>query len=263
MTALVAALVLTAGTVGPFVDFPATGFLVEKTRQGISLRGHVASDRARDELLAYADEAQIPIAQFESNRHIVLPDWWRAAMKRLLPLANALHSGDVLLTRTELAVRGAAAAGEPVADRLAQVRKVLPAGFVVSERITRIPIGRDEPICETLFSSLQKDALLFRRKSTAVKSEDHARLNRLAATLRRCPTIHIRITGHSDAFGTAARNQAVSEQRARGVADYLERLGVPTAQLTWQGRGDRDPAATNDTWEGRNLNRRVEIDRRN
>lgn len=261
MNLAVAVLLLAVGTAAPVSSWPSAGLVVEKSRQGLSLRGHLASERTRSDLVAHAENSGITVRHFEYGRHIVLPHWWLATVERIVALTEALHSGEIRLTRTSLSIRGAAAVDEPLEEKIAAVRDALPAGFSVATRVTRVPVTRQEAVCDSLFSSLSRAPLLFRRKSTVAKAEDHGRLNRLAATLRRCPTIRIRIVGHSDSFGMASRNQAVSEQRAEGVAAYLENLGVPSAQLAWEGRGDRDPFATNDTWEGRNLNRRVTIDR--
>ena len=261
MKLAVGLLLLAASAAAPVGDWPTTGFIVEKSRQGLSLRGHLASERAKTELVTRAAAAGATVKRFEYRRHVVLPNWWRGAVERTLPLAEALHSGEIRLTRNELTVRGAAAADAPVDQRIAALRDALPAGFAVSQRIARVPVAREAAVCDELFSSLSQEPLLFRRTSTVVKSEDHGRLNRLAATLRRCPGLRVQIIGHSDSFGLQSRNQAVSEQRAGGVAAYLEELGVGATQLTWEGRGDREPVASNDTWEGRNRNRRVTIER--
>ena len=263
MNLAVGVLLLAAGSAAPVSSWPTTGFVVEKSRQGLSLRGHLASERIKSDLAARAADSGVTITHFEYGRHVILPDWWQDAVERILPLSEALHSGEIRLTRTELFIRGAAAREEPLDEEIAALRIALPTGFTVSKRITRVPVTRAEAVCDALFSSLSREPLLFKRKSASVKTADHGRLNRLAATLRRCPAIRVRIVGHSDSFGLTSRNQVVSEQRAEGVAAYLESLGVAAAQLTWEGRGDRDPFATNDTWEGRNLNRRVTIDRVN
>jgi outer membrane protein OmpA-like peptidoglycan-associated protein len=81
----------------------------------------------------------------------------------------------------------------------------------------------------------------------------------LADALRDCPGNRVSVEGHTDAVGTDAYNQDLSERRARSVADYLVSRGVPASQLSSQGFGETTPIATNDTAEGRALNRRVEL----
>ena len=67
-------------------------------------------------------------------------------------------------------------------------------------------------------------------------------------------------TGHTDSVGTDAYNQALSERRAAAVKDYLVSKGIPSAKVTTIGKGESQPVATNKTAEGRQKNRRVDIE---
>jgi outer membrane protein OmpA-like peptidoglycan-associated protein len=69
----------------------------------------------------------------------------------------------------------------------------------------------------------------------------------------------IRITGHTDATGSSATNLELSERRAGAVKDYLVARGIDASRLVATGRGSAEPVASNDTEEGRALNRRTEI----
>ena len=71
--------------------------------------------------------------------------------------------------------------------------------------------------------------------------------------------MHVNIIGHTDNSGNDALNQPLSLQRAETVRDYLAARGVPSSQMTVAGRGSREPLAGNDTEQGRERNRRVEI----
>lgn len=67
------------------------------------------------------------------------------------------------------------------------------------------------------------------------------------------------IAGHTDAVGNEAYNRDLSEQRAAAVKAYLVAHGVEESRIRIAGYGEAKPRATNDTIEGRRLNRRVEI----
>jgi len=71
--------------------------------------------------------------------------------------------------------------------------------------------------------------------------------------------MQLNIIGHTDNSGNDALNQPLSLQRAETVRDYLAARGVPGSQMTVAGRGSREPLASNDTEQGRERNRRVEI----
>ena len=71
--------------------------------------------------------------------------------------------------------------------------------------------------------------------------------------------LRMEIDGHTDSIGTDAYNQKLSERRAKAVVNYLVKNGVDKARIKAVGFGESQPVATNDTPEGRQLNRRVEI----
>jgi OOP family OmpA-OmpF porin len=72
-------------------------------------------------------------------------------------------------------------------------------------------------------------------------------------------TAKIEIAGHTDAVGPEDYNQRLSVQRAEAVKSFLAERGVDAARITVVGYGELRPRDTNDTIEGRRLNRRVEI----
>jgi outer membrane protein OmpA-like peptidoglycan-associated protein len=73
------------------------------------------------------------------------------------------------------------------------------------------------------------------------------------------PSLKLAVEGNTDSVGTDALNQQLSEQRADGVRSYLTQQGVPEASTTATGYGKTRPIASNDTAEGRQQNRRVEL----
>ena len=84
-------------------------------------------------------------------------------------------------------------------------------------------------------------------------------LDTFAQGLLRNPMARVRIIGHTDSTGTDAINNPLSVNRAASVRDYLTARGVPSASITIDGRGSREPMASNASADGRARNRRVEI----
>ena len=72
-------------------------------------------------------------------------------------------------------------------------------------------------------------------------------------------TIKVQVNGHTDNTGTDARNNQLSLERAKAVADYLISNGIDAKRLAWKGFGASKPVAGNDTEEQRALNRRTEF----
>jgi OOP family OmpA-OmpF porin len=81
-----------------------------------------------------------------------------------------------------------------------------------------------------------------------------------AEQLRNRPGVSVLVEGHTDSTGSDAYNQALSQRRADSVRSYLVRKGVPAERLTARGFGESNPVASNDTAEGRAMNRRVELE---
>jgi len=71
--------------------------------------------------------------------------------------------------------------------------------------------------------------------------------------------VHVTIVGHTDSTGSDALNEQLSIDRAAAVRDYLSVRGVAPSRVSVQGRGAREPVASNSTDAGRAANRRVEI----
>ena len=87
----------------------------------------------------------------------------------------------------------------------------------------------------------------------------YSELDRVAAVLARYPQTTIIVEGHTDSTGSDAYNQQLSERRANSVARYLAQRGVNASRIKAIGYGEQRPVASNDTAEGRQKNRRVEI----
>lgn len=101
--------------------------------------------------------------------------------------------------------------------------------------------------------------LMFDVDSDALRGATRSNLSQLATSLKKYPDTEVNILGHTDATGTNAYNQGLSERRAASVHEHLVAQGVSGSRLKTRGYGETDPVADNDTVEGRQQNRRVEI----
>lgn len=90
-------------------------------------------------------------------------------------------------------------------------------------------------------------------------SDSEQTLTAVAAKIKVCPDSRIAVTGYTDNSGNDAINVPLSADRAKSVADFLVSQGVAVDHVTSTGMGSANPIASNDTVEGRALNRRVEI----
>jgi outer membrane protein OmpA-like peptidoglycan-associated protein len=95
-------------------------------------------------------------------------------------------------------------------------------------------------------------------KST-LKKESEVELNKLVDYLTSNKGIKIEIGGHTDNQGSESYNEKLSNDRAKAVYDYLVNKGINSNRMSYKGYGMSKPIATNDTEEGRALNRRTEF----
>lgn len=101
--------------------------------------------------------------------------------------------------------------------------------------------------------------ILFDFDSYAIKSSTRSNLEELAPTLIKYDDTNVLVLGHTDSTGETAYNESLSQKRASSVTNFLVSKGVGSGRLDPDGYGESDPVASNETDEGRELNRRVEV----
>jgi outer membrane protein OmpA-like peptidoglycan-associated protein len=101
--------------------------------------------------------------------------------------------------------------------------------------------------------------VLFRTDSADLLPGAATSLDRVAAFLRAHPGVQVGVDGHTDSTGSADHNLALSQRRANAVRQALVARGVEPTRIVAQGMGETAPVASNDTADGRQLNRRVEV----
>lgn len=101
--------------------------------------------------------------------------------------------------------------------------------------------------------------LLFDFGKSDLRESNKRNLQTFAETLKQYTDTDLLIVGHTDNAGSDSFNQTLSTQRAAAVSDYLVYSGVNRNRLNIEGEGERQPVASNNTEQGREQNRRVEI----
>lgn len=101
--------------------------------------------------------------------------------------------------------------------------------------------------------------IFFDFNKSSLKPESYLELDRVVKLFSENPTIEVELSGHTDNVGTDDYNNKLSYHRANSVAEYLISKGILASRVKVEGYGKSKPVATNDTEEGRQLNRRVEF----
>lgn len=141
------------------------------------------------------------------------------------------------------------AIGAAIGRRMDQQQKEL-------EQIEGVEVTR--PAEDELNVTLKND-ILFDFNSAALRADSRRTLNEMGDVFERYAEQTIMVQGHADSIGSDSYNQELSERRAASVRDYLVNQGVNASRIRATGLGETQPKASNDTPEGRQLNRRVEI----
>ena len=134
-----------------------------------------------------------------------------------------------------------------------------PAPVIVPEPVAAIPEPQPEPYnaCDHLNGVLE--GVNFHTDSARLTTTATQILDELAFTLQDCSTTPVTISAHTDSVGAESYNQGLSERRASSVVNYLTNRGIDGGRLTSSAYGETAPIDTNDTPEGRQRNRRVEL----
>jgi outer membrane protein OmpA-like peptidoglycan-associated protein len=101
--------------------------------------------------------------------------------------------------------------------------------------------------------------ITFKTDSADLNASFYNVLNSVSLVLKEYDKTILEVAGHTDNTGSDQYNQALSERRAQSVAQYLESHGVNAQRVMTVGAGETRPIASNDTAEGRQANRRVEL----
>jgi outer membrane protein OmpA-like peptidoglycan-associated protein len=101
--------------------------------------------------------------------------------------------------------------------------------------------------------------VLFDTAKSTLRPAAREKLAKVAGIVSGHPGLRLDVEGHTDSVGGDDYNQGLSEQRGAAVRDYLMQQGMPVSSVTAKGFGKTQPVASNDTAEGRQQNRRVEI----
>ena len=161
-------------------------------------------------------------------------------------IAGRGHRGTGALIGGALGAAGGGAIGNYMDRQAAEMKRKLPEAAVAREG-------------DKLYVALPS-GILFDVDKTEIKPAARESIAKAAEVLVTYPDTYITVEGHTDSTGTTEYNQKLSEWRADAVRDMLMGDGVPASRLSIKGYGESDPVADNSTPEGRQSNRRVQLE---
>ncbi|MGB8621692.1 MAG: OmpA family protein [Paracoccaceae bacterium] len=199
-----------------------------------------------DDLVAVSASTLIPIQASDFNLMTGVGKLEEAAGVDIMP--TGMVTFDFLFART-------AADGSKKSADAAATPEIPPAAAALETK------GNfDLAACKGRFEILSRTGnIYFDVASARLDEKSRPLLNNVVDIVKRCPGLVIEVSGHTDADGSDAANQRLSERRAASVAAYLAQNGVEQDRIVAVGRGESQPLFPNDTPEHKSRNRRIEF----
>jgi outer membrane protein OmpA-like peptidoglycan-associated protein len=216
---------------------------------GSATERHYAYIATRKSELAIAQASQA-LALKEQQR--AEQDYQAALERHSEQMAQESSQYSQQLTQTQEQLQ---ASGEELRAREQKLAELQAAAERAQAQLRQMEAIREEE--GRMIISLS--GVLFEQGGNQLSASAQARLDTVAQALAAYPDRNIVVEGHTDATGSDATNQDLSQRRADAVRTYLEARGVPAERMRAVGRGESTPIASNDTPEGRANNRRVEV----
>ena len=177
------------------------------------------------------------------------------------------HGDNNLIYTVGLAIPfGKKAAPAPVVEEVVPVApapvKMMPKdtdGDGVVDSIDQCPTTPKGEIVDETGCTLNVDLNInFATDSAVINNSYDSKIKKFADFMKAFPSVKGKIAAHTDSDGSEAYNQKLSERRAASAVKALEAYGVESSRLDSVGYGEMNPKASNDTAEGKAMNRRVE-----
>ena len=213
---------------------------------------------------AEAARAQAAVAQAEAERLKQEAEQAAAAAAQAKEAAEKARQEAIAEQQAALQQKEAAVAQSQAAE--AEAQKAREAAAKAEEEKAQLRaqlVAQLNSVLQTTDTArgliVNMSDVLFDTGSFTLKPGAREKLAKVSGILLAHPGLMLQIEGHTDSVGSDDFNQRLSEARAGSVRDYLAEEGVPASSITAQGFGKTQPVATNETAEGRQRNRRVEI----
>jgi outer membrane protein OmpA-like peptidoglycan-associated protein len=234
--------------VGPG-EFLGTPVVQIKTQY--ALRYKSGDDPDGDPTLAKAEGKHVGVVSYDQTNHRVVFIRETAQETFTSTTGTTLGSDGFILTFLEnVPTLGTAA----VVTSLNQALRSDPSLSKASSGTPDVRIEADPRGVKVTLDNLQ-----FVADQTILLPGEDERLSGIANLLKTVPGRNLLVVGHTAAAGTTESQDKLSVDRAMAIVEKLKGAGIPAQRLLYEGRGGRDPVATNETERGRAQNRRVEI----
>lgn len=222
----------------------------------VSSQGHENILRATAARL-FADRS----AEFDVKIRAALPPGWALISDLTFQALAETRSSTATVTDSGVSIRGFALDDERWAAAMQRIAKVLPEGWTLHQQVEEISsmasINRQ---CIELFrTAMRGRSIEFERASATLGTATSPLLDELIQIVADCPESRVEITGHTDSTGDKSANLALSQARAKAVAEYFVAGGISNDRINATGVGSVQPLTVEHSPQARQLNRRIDV----
>ncbi|SDE64166.1 OmpA-OmpF porin, OOP family [Paracoccus isoporae] len=229
------------------------------------IAGVVPDETMRQTVQSLA-RAQLGPVEGELKLNPALRDGWALRVLAGLDAMGALDLGRVTVSADQIMLSGISGDRQASEKALAALSARLGEGAAYAMSIAYDPLRDpqitrpDGTVCvDRLNAIMLQSEIGFEPGGARIAGDIDPVIEEIRPVLEDCADYSIELAGHTDAQGGDASNMALSLDRAQAVLGALRDAGLPVANLTARGYGETRPIAENDTEEGREANRRIEL----
>ena len=248
------------------VSGPATippHLTIEHSQSHIELRGDVSS-LAHGAMLRQTVLQRFPDKQpvFRLTVRPALPPGWALVTEMTLRGLAETHSASASISVSEIFVRGITTSRARWSGAASRIEQSLLPGMSFRHQVDeiRMPASLRRQCIELFRTAIRGRRIEFAPASAELGTGSAPLLDEVIQIAADCPLANITITGHTDNTGGEAGNLALSQARARSVADYIIAGGIGEDRIRAVGAGSSQPLVDENTSRAHRMNRRIELE---
>ena len=181
--------------------------------------------------------------------------WSESVANMVVPELKKIHQGKLSVRGTQMELNGKISSSNEV-----QPTTILFQSLVTPPYRLNAQLSVNQAEQQIIDEALKNRIIEFESGSAVLAASGTQILDEMAVALNKVGGKKVKIIGHTDSSGDAAKNLALSKERAVAVKNYLINKSIAVERLSVEGLGSNKPVADNATADGRKKNRRIEFD---
>lgn len=226
-------------------------------QEPIIIEGAVPNAAAKQEILnkMYASYGRENVVDKIQVRMVTAPAGWSSTVSNAITDdLKKVRQGKLTIRGTQLDLTGKVTNADDIQPMSARLQTLVPA-YKVNANLS---VNAAEQ--HIIDAALKNRIIEFESGSAVLAPSGIQILNEMSIALNKVGAKKVKIIGHTDSSGDAAKNLNLSQERAAAVKSYLVSKSISADRMSIEGLGSNKPVADNTTPEGRKKNRRIEFE---